>query len=130
MQPHRVISSIAVAGIAAALLVGCGGSGTAKAPTPDGTSSSASSASATSPSAVKIDNFAFHPSTLTVGGNARVNVTNDDSTAHTFTANDGNSFDTGSIDPGNSSRLSVLKPGRYPYHCSIHSFMHGTLVVQ
>ena len=38
-------------------------------------------------------------------------------------------FDTGSIDPGSSSRLSTLKPGRYPYHCSIHSFMHGTLVV-
>lgn len=125
MQPHRVISSIAVAGITAALLVGCGGSGTAKAPTPSATSSPASS-----PNAIKIDNFAFHPATLTVSGDARVDVTNDDSTAHTFTANDGKSFDTGSIDPGSSSRVSSLKPGRYPYHCSIHSFMHGTLVVR
>jgi plastocyanin len=65
-----------------------------------------------------------------VSGDARVDVTNHDSTAHTFTANGGNSFDTGSIDPGKSSRLSALKPGRYPYHCSIHPFMHGTLVVR
>jgi plastocyanin len=125
MQPHRVISWIAVAGTAAALLVGCGGSGTAKAPTPSATASAASAANA-----INIDNFAFRPSTLTVSGDARVDVTNDDSTAHTFTANDGKSFDTGSIDPGTSSRLSTLKAGRYPYHCSIHPFMHGTLVVR
>jgi plastocyanin len=127
MQPRRVISSIAVAATVAALLAGCGGSGTPKPTTPTGTSSSASAAS--SSSGLKIDNFAFSPATLTVSGNARVDVTNDDSTAHTVTANDGKSFDTGSIDPGSSSRLSTLKPGRYPYHCSIHSFMHGTLVV-
>jgi plastocyanin len=122
------MSSIAVAGTAAALLVGCGGSGTATTSTPSG--ASPASSPAPSPSAVKIDNFAFHPATLTVSGDARVNVTNDDSTAHTVTANDGNSFDTGQIDPGKSSRLSALKAGRYPYHCSIHSFMHGTLVVR
>jgi len=129
MQSRRVISSFAVAGTAAALLVGCGGGGggssTAKAPAQSGTSQAASSASA-----ITIDNFAFRPATLTVSGDARVAVTNDDSTAHTLTADDGKSFDTGSIDSGNSSRLSAVKPGRYAYHCSIHPFMHGTLVVR
>ena len=56
-------------------------------------------------------------------------VTNNDSTAHTFTADDGKSFDTGDLDPGSSKSVTVAKAGKYPYHCTIHSFMHGTLVV-
>jgi plastocyanin len=59
-----------------------------------------------------------------------VTVTNEDSIAHTATSDDGHSFDTGNVDPGSSATLSVSKPGSYPYHCSIHSFMHGTLVVK
>ena len=59
---------------------------------------------------------------------AKVTVTNDDSTAHTATADDGNTFDTGTLDPGSSQTISVSKPGSYPYHCSIHPFMKGTIV--
>jgi plastocyanin len=97
MKPRHVVSSLAIAAVAATLPAGCGSSGTAKAPTPSGGSSSASAGSG-----VTIANFAFSPATLTVGG-ARVTVRNADSTAHTFTADDGHSFDTGSIDPGSSS---------------------------
>lgn len=125
MNPGRAISSLAVAAAAASLLAGCGGSGTAKAPAPGGGSSSAASGSA-----VKIANFAFSPGTLTVHGGARVTVSNDDSTAHTATSDDGHSFDTGTIDAGSSSTVTAPKPGRYAYHCSIHPFMHGTLVVR
>ena len=126
MEPGRVVTSLAIAAAAASLLVACGGSGTAK---PSATSSGSSS-SASSGSAVKIANFAFSPGTLTVAGGARVTVRNDDSTAHTVTADDGHSFDTGAIDPGSSSTVTAPKPGRYTYHCSIHPFMHGTLVVR
>jgi plastocyanin len=65
-----------------------------------------------------------------VKSGAKVAVTNDDSTAHTFTADDGKSFDTGTLDPGSSKTVSVSKPGSYAYHCNIHSFMKGTLVVR
>jgi plastocyanin len=57
-------------------------------------------------------------------------VTNQDSVAHTVTADDGHSFDTGALAVGASQRVSVRKPGSYPYHCAIHPFMHGTLVVK
>jgi plastocyanin len=56
-------------------------------------------------------------------------VTNSDSTAHTATADDGHTFDTGTIDPGASKTISATKPRTYPYHCSIHPFMHGKIVV-
>jgi plastocyanin len=125
MKPRLVVSSLAIAAAAAAPLAGCGSSGTAKTPAPSGSSKSASAGSA-----VKIANFAFSPATLTVSADGRITVTNDDSIAHTFTANDGHSFDTGSIDHGSSSTVTAPKPGRYAYHCSIHPFMHGTLVVR
>jgi plastocyanin len=120
MHLYRLISTLAVVGASAALVAGCGGSSaTAKAPTPSSGGSS---------SAIKIDNFAFSPKTLTVSGGS-VTVSNADSTTHTVTADDGHSFDTGSVSPGSSSTLTVPKPGRYAYHCSIHPDMHGTLVV-
>jgi plastocyanin len=59
---------------------------------------------------------------------ARVTISNQDSTAHTATA-DGGSFDTGNIDPGGSKTVSLTKAGRFPYHSEIHPFMHGVIVV-
>ena len=50
--------------------------------------------------------------------------------AHTATADSGNSFDTGNIDPGSSATFTLSKVGTYSYHCSIHPFMHGTLTVR
>ena len=77
-----------------------------------------------------ISNFKFAPSTLSAKQGARVPVTNNDSTAHTATSDDGSSFDTGDINPGSSKTISVAKAGSFPYHCSIHPFMHGTLTVK
>jgi plastocyanin len=126
MSLHRLVSFLALAVAAAALLAGCGGGGdhTSTAASPTRTSSASAGAKD-----ITIADFAFKPSTLTVDG-ASVKVANADTAAHTVTADDGHSFDTGSIDPGSSGTFTITKPGRYQYHCSIHSFMHGTLVVQ
>jgi plastocyanin len=107
-------------GATAMLIAGCGGgdSGTATAQPSQGSTG------------VTIKDFKFMPSALTVQHGASVTVTNDDSAPHTVTADDGHSFDTGTLDQGSSKTISVTKPGTYPYHCSIHSFMHGTLTVK
>ena len=78
---------------------------------------------------MKISNFKFSPASVTVKSGAGVAVTNQDSTAHTATADDGHSFDTGDLAQGASQTISVSKPGSYAYHCSIHPFMHGKIVV-
>ncbi|HWF54181.1 MAG TPA: cupredoxin domain-containing protein [Solirubrobacteraceae bacterium] len=77
---------------------------------------------------VKVDMYAFTPATLTVKAGTRITFTNHDSTAHTATANVG-SFDTGTINPGQSKTIVVKRPGTYPYHCAFHAFMTGTLKV-
>ena len=93
----------------------------------DGVVESGQSAGA---AAVTISDFKFTPGALTVRQGARITVTNHDTTAHTATADSGNSFDTGSIDPGSSATFTLSKVGTYSYHCSIHPFMHGTLTVR
>jgi plastocyanin len=130
VTPRQIIPAFAAVAAAATLLAGCGGSDSNASSPPKSTTTSAKQASGASGSAVTISNFKFAPASLTVKSGAKVTVTNDDSTAHTFTADDGNSFDTGDLDPGSAKTVSVSKPGSYPYHCNIHSFMKGTLVVR
>jgi plastocyanin len=78
---------------------------------------------------IVIQNFAFHPSTLTVAPGAKVTVHNEDQATHTVTANDG-AFNTGDITGGSTTTFTApAKAGSYGYICEIHQYMTGTLVV-
>jgi plastocyanin len=57
-----------------------------------------------------------------------VTWTNQDSTAHTVTANDG-SFDSGPIQPGKSFSHTFSTAGTVAYHCKIHPSMTATVTV-
>jgi len=76
---------------------------------------------------VDIDHFAFHPPTLNVAKGTRVVFSNSSNTAHTAT--DKGAFDTGRIKPGHSVSVRFGRKGTFSYHCSIHPFMHGKIVV-
>ena len=71
----------------------------------------------------------FSPSPDTVTQGQTVAWHNADATTHTATAN-GGAFNTGSIGGGNTSApIAMNTVGSFPYHCSIHPNMTGTLVV-
>jgi plastocyanin len=72
----------------------------------------------------------FVPATLTVviGVNNTVSWANDDSIIHTVTGNNGG-FNSGLLNTGNSWSYTFTTPGTYQYHCAIHPFMTGTVVV-
>lgn len=78
---------------------------------------------------VKIVNFAFQPARLVVSPRTRVVWTNEDSDPHTVTS-DSPGFSSQALDTGNSYTLEASHAGSFPYHCTIHPFMHGTLVVK
>jgi plastocyanin len=78
---------------------------------------------------VSIQNFSFGPGTVTVSPGVTVTWTNDDSVTHTVTAADG-SFDSSSLAPGQGFSYTFTTPGTYAYHCSIHPFMTGEVVVR
>ena len=78
---------------------------------------------------ITIRNFAFSPARLTVRPGATVTVKNEDASTHTLTSTT-HLFDTGDLVSGaERSFRAPSKPGRYPYICTIHQFMTGTLVV-
>jgi plastocyanin len=76
---------------------------------------------------ITIANFAFDPNTITVSGPTEVTVTNNDSAAHTFTADDG-SFDV-QVDPGATETVTVDVSASTGFHCSFHPQMTGTVEV-
>jgi amicyanin len=80
---------------------------------------------------VKISNFKFEPPSIAVKVGGTVTWTNEDSAAHTAT-DDKNTppFDTGSLEQGKSKEIKFTKAGTYPYICTFHPFMKGTVVVQ
>lgn len=77
--------------------------------------------------AVTIKDFEFLPGTLLVGKGTRVVFSNTSGTTHTAT--DKGVFDTGQIKGGKSAEVRFQQKGTFSYHCKIHPFMHGKIVV-
>ncbi len=71
----------------------------------------------------------FTPQTLTLSAGTTVVWTNSDSVAHTSVA-DGGTWASPNINPGATFSVQLNTPGTYTYHCIIHPFMTGTLIVQ
>jgi plastocyanin len=92
----------------------------------EGNAGAAAGASASK--TVDIRNFAFHPGTLKVRRGTRVSFTNSSEVTHTATK--GSSFDTKRIAPGDSAVVRFDKRGSFAYHCKIHPFMKGKVVVE
>ena len=82
-------------------------------------------------------NPAFNPNPISVKTGSVVQVVNKDSVPHTVTngkgpddPNSGKLFDTSIINAGESAKVdtSKLTSGQqYPFHCTVHPYMTGTL---
>jgi plastocyanin len=87
-----------------------------------------SGAQASATKTVDIRNFAFHPSTVRVKRGGRVTFVNSSNVTHTATR--AGSFDTKRITPGESETVRFEQRGTFAYHCKIHPFMKGKVVVE
>ena len=81
----------------------------------------------------------FDPDTLTVKKGDKITVTNKDTLPHTVTSgtgptdpNSAKQFDTSIIEPGATADIETtnITPGDYPFHCAVHPYMTGKVVVQ
>lgn len=136
---HRLGGLATLAVLLAGATTACGSSDSstaAPAPQTSGSSSMSMSPSTSSGSdqsgmagMIMIKDFSFAtPKSVKAG--STVMVMNDDSEAHTVTADSGGAFDV-TVQAGTTATFKApTKPGSYPYHCNYHSNMHGTLVVR
>ena len=73
--------------------------------------------------------WSYAPDQLSVKVATTVVWTNTGAVAHTVTADNGTSFDSGSIEPKAGFRLTPTTAGTFAYHCTFHPWMKGTLTV-
>ncbi|MEO8751010.1 MAG: cupredoxin domain-containing protein, partial [Allobranchiibius sp.] len=86
-------------------------------------------AAPTAAAKITIKNFKYEVPTSVKPG-ATITVTNSDAVDHTVTSDTKGLFDA--VIPGSGGTHTITaptKPGRYPFHCTYHSNMHGVLVV-
>jgi plastocyanin len=131
----------AVMCLLAAAATACGGSSSTQQSASTSASKSASvSASGTeaptgssvagaSAATITIEGFSFGDP-VTVSPGAQITVVNKDSVQHTVTSDIAGPFKT--YIKGNSQETftAPTAPGSYPFHCSAHPNMHGTLIVR
>ena len=96
------------------------------------------SAAASGPTAVRlhrkvvripIQNFKFSPARVVVSRGTRIVWTNKDSDAHTISSKSAR-WASKALNTGRSYTQTVRRKGTIRYICSIHPFMHGTVIVK
>ncbi len=80
---------------------------------------------------VSIPVFSFSPADLTIAEGDIVTWTNDHTINHTSTSDDGGvEWDSGVLAPGESLSHTFTAAGTFPYLCTIHPSMQGSITVE
>lgn len=77
---------------------------------------------------VSIVEYSFTPTPVNAVAGDTVKWTNDGLLTHTSTSDSG-VWNSGFLGPGASYMRQFNTPGSFPYHCEIHTFMLGTVIV-
>ncbi|HXC32681.1 MAG TPA: cupredoxin family copper-binding protein [Verrucomicrobiae bacterium] len=79
---------------------------------------------------VKIDNFSFGPTSITVPTGTTITWTNNDDVPHVVSSDDNKMFKSKALDTDDHFSFTFTKPGTYNYYCAIHPKMTAKIVVQ
>ena len=74
------------------------------------------------------EKYSFTPQAITVALGSSLTWTNATDKPHTITADDG-SFDSGTVDENKTYSQTFSTAGTIAYHCTIHTYMTGTITV-
>lgn len=120
-----------------ALLAGCGGTTSTPsapspqpAPAPSPSPAPSGAATVTIPQGARtLGSGAYVPNPVTVSRGTVVTWSNTDSIVHDMVSDTG-VFDSGRVGANGTVSVTFSTTGTFPYHCSIHPGMIGTIVVQ
>lgn len=100
------------------------------APSASATSATTSTATAQVKISEQNDKYGFSPTMLTVAKGTKVTWTNVSDAPHTVTSDTGSTLASDTISPSTGTfSFTFTQPGTYTYHCMIHPYMKGTIVV-
>jgi amicyanin len=131
------LGTAALFAVGAIVLAACGGGGgksaaahgmAAMAMPPQAGGNASNATAAVSTNNVKIENFAFSPATVRVKAGSTIVWTNGDAIQHDVTF-DGGNISSGVMNHNDTFSHTFTTAGTYHYICSIHPFMHGTVIV-
>ncbi len=112
------------------LLAGCGASSATSTSAASAPSATASAGSAQVKVTEQSEKYGFSPAMLSVAVGTKVVWTNSTDVPHTVTSDTGSTLASSMISPsGGTFSFTFTKPGTYTYHCTIHPYMKGTIVV-
>ena len=80
--------------------------------------------------AVKIQNYAYSPATITVAVGDTITWTNYDTAPHTVTVSDGPvKFNSPNLEQGQTFSYTFTQAGTYNYYCAVHPDMKASVTV-
>ena len=130
--PISGVRRLTLAAAAALMLAACGGgasesegSGGSAAPASEASGSEAGGGGGGEATTVNIVDNDFEPAETQVAAGGEVTWENTGETAHTVTFEDGE--DSGNLDSGANYSRTFDEAGDFPYVCSIHPSMQGTV---
>ena len=137
-MPRRPMITVGLSALMTLAIAACSSGGSSSAPSTAASPPAAASASAaatacqetTDPGdvAVSIKDFSFDPASIEAKVDQVIGFTNTGAAPHTVTLDDG-SCATPNIAAGSADGVVFSAAGSYPFHCSIHAQMTGTIVV-
>jgi plastocyanin len=131
---HRSTAALVLAVAAAlalvlVLLVAACGSGSTNTTAPGGGTTAVTTPGSGATVHVTMTNRSYDPATLTIKVGDTVTWVNQDAPQHDVVADNGE-FKSQLFDKGQSFSFTFTTAGTYPYHCTIHPGMVGTIIVQ
>lgn len=79
---------------------------------------------------VTIKSLKYSSGTVEIKPGETVEWVNDDLTPHTVTSDSGGELNSGSMDVGATWSHTFNQPGRFPYFCTFHREMKGSVIVK
>jgi plastocyanin len=124
---------VSVLAVGLAILAGCHADSSSGS-SPQSSSAVAAAAPAGATANVVIDTFQFQPKELNVAVGTTVTWTNHDDIRHTVTSGSadkpGGPLAGDLPEKGASYSYTFTTPGEYPYYCTVHTSMIGSVIVK
>jgi plastocyanin len=79
---------------------------------------------------ISIETVKYSPENIEIRRGETVQWQNNDLTPHSVTSRTGNELNSGSVEPDATWRHTFFQPGTFPYYCTFHTEMKGTVVVK